>query len=132
MTGKDFAARTAVCSVDGPVALLRRGNAWQCGVAYSETKRRINRDRSGTPYGLKSNTCACCGFVGDLVQMDLDHIDGNRANHALENIQTLCANCHRLKSFRPLLYVPRSGADRHVDADHVLAGGDQVGPAGGQ
>jgi 5-methylcytosine-specific restriction endonuclease McrA len=33
-----------------------------------------------------------------MVQLDVDHIDGNRSNNELSNIQTLCANCHRLKT----------------------------------
>ena len=26
--------------------------------------------------------------------MELDHIDGNRTNHKLENLRMLCPNCH--------------------------------------
>lgn len=49
--------------------------------------------------GMKSLVCAACGFVAkDRCQMDIDHIDGNRENNADENLQTLCANCHRLKT----------------------------------
>jgi hypothetical protein len=47
----------------------------------------------------KKTYCEHCGFVAlHKVQLDIDHIDGNKANHAKENIQTLCANCHRLKT----------------------------------
>lgn len=31
-------------------------------------------------------------------QLDVDHIDGNHSNNKLSNLQTLCANCHRLKT----------------------------------
>ena len=31
-------------------------------------------------------------------ELDADHIDGNHANNAEENIQTLCACCHRVKT----------------------------------
>tara|TARA_Y100001973_G_scaffold96611_1_gene151574 strand:- start:1364 stop:1801 length:438 start_codon:yes stop_codon:yes gene_type:complete len=31
-------------------------------------------------------------------ELDADHIDGNHANNAPENIQTLCACCHRVKT----------------------------------
>jgi hypothetical protein len=30
--------------------------------------------------------------------MDMDHIDGNSKNNVIENVQWLCANCHRLKT----------------------------------
>ena len=47
----------------------------------------------------KADKCSKCGFIPeDLVQLDVDHIDGNRCNNDPSNIQTLCANCHRLKT----------------------------------
>lgn len=42
-----------------------------------------------------------CGFVAvDPCQLDVDHIDGNSKNDDPSNWQTLCANCHRLKTKR--------------------------------
>lgn len=32
----------------------------------------------------------------DPCQLDINHRDGNHLNNARENLQTLCANCHRL------------------------------------
>ena len=47
----------------------------------------------------KADHCAKCGFVAeDPCQLDVDHIDGNHTNDDLNNLQTLCANCHRLKT----------------------------------
>lgn len=44
--------------------------------------------------------CECCGFVAEnICQLDLDHIDGNHYNNSQDNLQTLCANCHRLKTY---------------------------------
>lgn len=48
----------------------------------------------------KSSTCSFCGFIGEPCQLDIDHIDNNHLNNKLENLQTLCANCHRLKSHK--------------------------------
>lgn len=54
------------------------------------------------PYVLiyqKELVCASCGFEAQHPsQMDIDHIDGNKGNTCLTNFQTLCANCHRLKT----------------------------------
>jgi hypothetical protein len=52
------------------------------------------------PYRIhKSNTCDKCGFIPEWIgQLDVDHIDGNHQNNSPENLQTLCANCHRLKT----------------------------------
>jgi 5-methylcytosine-specific restriction endonuclease McrA len=49
----------------------------------------------------KGPQCQLCGFVAvDRIQLDIDHIDGNRSNNDPSNLQTLCANCHRLKTKR--------------------------------
>ena len=43
--------------------------------------------------------CAHCGFVAlHPAQYDVDHIDGDHDNNDPANLQTLCANCHRLKT----------------------------------
>jgi len=48
----------------------------------------------------KKDYCECCGFVAThRCQLDLDHIDGDHANNEDSNLQTLCANCHRLKTW---------------------------------
>lgn len=44
--------------------------------------------------------CESCGFIPQhLCQLDVDHIDGNHTNNDVTNLQTLCSNCHRLKTF---------------------------------
>ena len=48
---------------------------------------------------VKKDHCERCGFIPeDTVQLDVDHIDANRSNNDPSNLQTLCANCHRLKT----------------------------------
>ena len=54
----------------------------------------------------KRDYCELCGFKALVpAQLDVDHIDGNRANSDPSNLQTLCANCHRLKT--------------HLNGDHL-------------
>ena len=56
--------------------------------------------RWGTYTKHKKDKCEFCGFVPvHSSQLDVDHIDGNRGNNAISNLQTLCANCHRLKTY---------------------------------
>jgi hypothetical protein len=47
--------------------------------------------------GLIENVCSICGITewnNNPINMELDHIDGNRSNHKLENLRMLCPNCH--------------------------------------
>ena len=48
---------------------------------------------------IMKNVCNSCGikdWMGIPLNMELDHIDGNRSNHRLENLRMLCPNCHSL------------------------------------
>jgi len=62
---------------------------------------RKQKKRSGFTYGIfKKNYCELCGFKPiHMCQLDVDHKDGDRKNNLESNLQTLCANCHRLKTF---------------------------------
>lgn len=47
--------------------------------------------------GYKEYRCENCGLStwNKLpIPLELHHIDGNRNNHKLENLQMLCPNCH--------------------------------------
>lgn len=50
---------------------------------------------------FKKSSCESCKFVPEhSCQLDVDHIDGDKKNNSRENLQTLCANCHRLKTYQ--------------------------------
>jgi hypothetical protein len=60
---------------------------------YQTNKLRIRLIKEG----IKKEKCEVCGITewnGKSVSFELDHIDGNRANHKLENIRIICPNCH--------------------------------------
>ena len=47
--------------------------------------------------GILTNKCEECGIVdwnGKKINMELDHIDGERTNHMRYNLRLLCPNCH--------------------------------------
>ena len=49
--------------------------------------------------GIKEERCEICGndsWIGKKIPLDLHHIDGDRFNNKLENLQILCKNCHGL------------------------------------
>jgi 5-methylcytosine-specific restriction endonuclease McrA len=79
-----------------------------CGKALPDGKRKWCEDpcTGARPYlYAKGDHCESCGVVpcweghdGGGVGLDIDHKDGNHENNAPENLQTLCASCHRIKS----------------------------------
>jgi len=49
----------------------------------------------------RGKKCEICGLkVEHECQLDIDHIDGNSKNNNFSNLQILCANCHRLKTWK--------------------------------
>jgi hypothetical protein len=61
-----------------------------CRKERHKIKFLLNRDQ----------VCSKCGFVAEnKCQLDVDHIDGNHRNNDEYNLQILCANCHRLKTY---------------------------------
>lgn len=66
----------------------------------------------------KGETCLWCGFKPVWAgQLDMDHIDGNRLNNDVSNLQTLCANCHRLKTHTELDYLKQNKHESLRDKD---------------
>lgn len=48
---------------------------------------------------LRGHQCECCGlneWMGDLIPLEIHHIDGDNLNNILDNIQLMCPNCHAL------------------------------------
>jgi hypothetical protein len=47
--------------------------------------------------GIFENKCLKCSLSewnNEQLDMELDHIDGDRTNHILTNLRMLCPNCH--------------------------------------
>lgn len=62
---------------------------------YMKTYKRPWREHVG-------DHCERCGFIPeDLRQLDPHHIDENKNNNDPSNIETLCANCHRVVKHQP-------------------------------
>ena len=96
--------RTGICSICGLVRVKLRdskkkklNSKFRCGTVHKN-----NNNRFSHPYRFhKKDKCEICGFVPEhSSQLDVDHIDGNSSNNNIDNLQTLCANCHRLKTFK--------------------------------
>jgi hypothetical protein len=63
----------------------------------------------------KKNQCEKCGFVAvHRCQLDVDHIDGDHSNNDASNLQTLCRNCHSLKTQLNGDYIPKKDSDANL------------------
>lgn len=103
----DSVSRTGRCSQCGLTRVKPRygrpgQGGWRCSRAFrakpSEIahRRRMRQQDHRRHVGAR---CECCGFIAEhLAQLDVDHRDGNHSNNDPSNLQTLCANCHRLKT----------------------------------
>ena len=100
---KDIAALTGVCATCGPVDLRRKGDRYLCKPGQARWNGRPHR-------AYKGDECARCGFVAeDPCQLDVHHLDENHRNNDPSNLQTLCANCHRLVTQQAKLQRPGVG-----------------------
>lgn len=103
LTNIDESTRLADCSICGQVKIkIRNSKAktlpakWRCKTVY----KRWDKSNKFPYRKYKKDTCEHCGFIPvHKVQLDVDHIDGNHKNNNPTNLQTLCANCHRLKTY---------------------------------
>ena len=46
---------------------------------------------------LRGRKCECCGlteWMGEEINLEIHHINGDRTNNTLNNLQLLCPNCH--------------------------------------
>ena len=53
---------------------------------------------------LLKNECVRCGYHEHVELLDVDHIDSNRQNNDISNLQILCVKCHAIKTRIPHLF----------------------------
>jgi|LakMenEpi03Aug12_release.lakeMendotaPanAssembly.Ray.scaffolds.fasta_scaffold14638_19 hypothetical protein len=89
------------CQVEISGRLDKKFCSRRCKQNYREKNKR-------KPYTIhKKMVCEECGFVPiHPCQLDVDHMDGDKKNNNIENLKTLCANCHRLKTRLKRDFVP--------------------------
>jgi DNA-binding CsgD family transcriptional regulator/5-methylcytosine-specific restriction endonuclease McrA len=62
-----------------------------------QPRNRANLKRRMLVDGLRPNRCTVCGisdWLGQPLSMALHHINGDRLDNRLENLELLCPNCH--------------------------------------
>jgi 5-methylcytosine-specific restriction endonuclease McrA len=79
-------------------------HSWGCRNLYRTKKTNYNK-----PYLVyRKDYCEnleCTATIVDKCQLDVHHIDGDHLNNDIENLQTLCSNCHRLVTKLNMEYV---------------------------
>lgn len=84
-----------------PIAMLPEGPLKDERIRLQSLLGRT--DRKGLRHNARyrkflKDHCERCGFQPvDYIQLDAHHRDGNHKHDTAENIETLCANCHRLE-----------------------------------
>jgi len=57
------------------------------------------------------NKCVRCGYNEHKFLLDVDHINGDRDNNMIENLQILCVTCHAIKTRKPNIFFMENKKD---------------------
>lgn len=83
-----------------------QGHSKNLGKVKTETIRYLTNEVKITSHKLRERLlhdgifeykCCCCGlseWLGEPIPLELHHIDGNKNNNILENLELRCPNCH--------------------------------------
>ena len=77
--------------------LVPRPQRWPIEQVLARAKSRITVKRRLLEAGILKNVCDECGISewrGKFLSVQLDHRNGIRNDHRLENLRMLCPNCH--------------------------------------
>ena len=79
-----------------------KGSGWNAGnYDYSLFTKGENKKGGKTLaaplIALRGQKCECCGiteWLGNPIKLEVHHLDGDRLNNELTNLELLCPNCH--------------------------------------
>lgn len=83
-----------------------KGQGWNKGnydySSFSENSPKKNGKTTLNPLiALRGRRCENCGleeWLGQPINLQIHHIDGDRTNNSLDNLKLLCPNCHSYTS----------------------------------
>jgi hypothetical protein len=77
-----------------------KDEAQKTGSAFNKTLLPHSLDKEYRKHALRIYGAKCkeCSYSATVKMLDVDHIDSNRKNNTIENLQVLCVWCHALKT----------------------------------
>lgn len=64
---------------------------WKSYTKIEHLKKHLKKHK-----GLKCESCELTEWKNSSIPLEVHHVDGNRTNNSIENLQLLCCNCHAL------------------------------------
>ena len=109
-------------------AIVPRTKEWSVARVLAESKSRLTIKRTLLKAGIIENRCDGCGLSewrGRHISIQLDHRNGIRDDHRLENLRMLCPNCHsQTDTFaaKNIRRIPGSSNGRTAGSDSAYCG----------
>lgn len=91
---KNKGQETTTCGYSCANKLFRAGTDHP---NWKDNSSRSYRKKALDFYGYK---CGRCGYNTNSAAIVVHHIDRNRVNNNLENLEVLCCNCHAIEHYR--------------------------------
>jgi hypothetical protein len=66
---------------------------WAEYTKSAHVKPHLLRERG---HKCENKKCGLTHWQGNIIPLEIHHIDGNRTNNEYKNLQLLCCNCHAL------------------------------------
>lgn len=88
--------KNGICPICEKNKLRKKAINFDGSIKYGNCCTKCHSARYKSHKRPKFN-CEVCGFIPvDDYQLEIHHVDGNHKNDSNENIQVVCANCHKL------------------------------------